>query len=252
MIKCKILFIIFILSCLSHSQTINIHTKDGQIDEYNISEIDSIMFTVVIDSVTTGTVTDIDGNIYKTVKIGNQWWMAENLKVTHYRNGDPIDHVTDDTEWTNLSTGAWCVYDNQYSNKDIYGLLYNWYAVSDSRNIAPDGWLIPTHEDWKELVDYLGGDDIAGGKMKEAGYTNWIRPNTGATNESGFSSLPAGNRSFSTGSFCCMGENAYFWSSTESNVSEGWSRLLHYGSSGIGQSVEDKTWGYSVRCVKDE
>jgi uncharacterized protein (TIGR02145 family) len=116
-----------------------------------------------------GTVTDIDGNIYITVKIGNQWWMAENLKVTHYQNSDVIPEVTDNTQWGGLFSGAWCSYNNEESNVAVYGRWYNWYAVSDGSNIAPAGWHVPSDEEWQTLVDYLGGDGVAGGKMKTTG-----------------------------------------------------------------------------------
>lgn len=133
------------------------------------------------------TVTDIDGNVYKTVTIGNQAWMAENLKVMRYRNGDAIPNVTGGTDWSNLSTGAYCSYDNDDNNIDTYGLLYNWYAVDDSRNLAPEGWHVPTDEEWKELEMYLGmsqseADDTGyrgtdeGGKLKEVGTTHWQSP----------------------------------------------------------------------------
>ena len=111
-----------------------------------------------------GTVTDIDGNLYYTVKIGEQWWMLENLRVTHYRNGDAIPNVTDDAEWEGLSTGAYCDYDNDPANVATYGRLYNWYAVGDSRNIAPAGWHVPSDDEWQTLVDYLGGSSVAGGE----------------------------------------------------------------------------------------
>jgi len=171
----------------------------------------------------TGTVTDIDGNVYKTVKIGNQWWMAENLKVTRYRNGDPIPNITDNHTWVDLSTGAYCNYNNDISNVATYGRLYNWYAVDESRNIAPAGWHVPTDDEWKQLEIYLGmspteadethwrGTD-EGGKLKETGTTHWYSPNTGATNESGFTALPGGYRV--SGGFSSLGFGAYFWSST--------------------------------------
>ena len=126
----------------------------------------------------TSTVTDIDGNVYQTVTIGTQEWMAENLKVTHYRNGDPIQLVTDDSSWSNLSTGAYCDYDNDGDNVAVYGRLYNWFAVNDSRAIAPAGWHVATAADWQTLIDILGGDAVAGGKMKEAGTAHWLAPNT--------------------------------------------------------------------------
>jgi len=143
----------------------------------------------------TGTMTDIDGNVYETVTIGTQVWMAENLKVTHYRNGNTILHIIDWFSWFTL-TGAYCEYDNDVNNVAVYGRLYNWYAVNDSRYIAPVGWHVPSDAEWLTLVDYLGGDTVADGKMKEIGTTHWVSPNTGATNESGFSALPGGYRDY--------------------------------------------------------
>lgn len=210
-------------------------------------------------SVTTGTVTDIDGNTYQTVKIGNQWWMAENLKVTHYRNGDPIPNVTDDTEWDNLTTGAYCNHDNDANNATTYGSLYNWYAGA-SRNIAPTGWHVPSDAEWKTLEKYLGmsrsdADDKGfrgtdeGDKLKETGTAHWNSPNTGATNESGFSALPGGYRYY-YGDFSGMGESAYFWSSAEYDSTSAWLRYLSYYYSEVFRYKYDKQDGFSVRCVR--
>jgi uncharacterized protein (TIGR02145 family) len=196
------------------------------------------------------TVTDIDGNVYRTVKIGEQWWLAENLKVTHYRNGDAIPNVTDGTEWSGLTTGVYCNYDNNESFVSTYGRLYNWHAVNDSRNIAPAGWHVSRDEEWQSLVDYLGGDAVAGGKMKEAGYSHWQSPNTGATNESGFSALPGGYRDLD-GYFNEMGYSAVFWSSTEDRPSIAWFRSLYYLHSGVYRSGNYKRSGFSVRLVRD-
>lgn len=207
------------------------------------------------NTIETGTVTDFDGNVYQTVKIGNQWWMAENLKVTHYRNGDAIPNVTDDTEWRNLDTGAYCHYDNDVQNETTYGSLYHSHAVDDSRNIAPAGWHVPSDYEWKKLEMYLGmsqaeADDGAwrgtdeGGKLKEVGTTHWQSPNTGATNESGFTALPGGYRE-GDGTFYDMGHLAYF-------VSSSWRRALWYNNSEIARSIHGKHYGFSVRCVKDE
>ena len=160
--------------------------------------------------------TDIDGNTYQTVKIGNQWWIAENLNVTHYQNGDAIPNVTDSAAWWGLTSGAYCNYNNDAANVAVYGRLYNWYAVHDSRNIAPAGWHVPSDAEWQTLVDYLGGDPVAGGKMKEAGTTHWISPNTGATNESGFSGLPGGYR-HTDGYYYDISYSASFWTFTESD-----------------------------------
>ena len=213
-------------------------------------------------SLSTGTVTDFDGNTYQTVKIGNQWWMAENLKVTHYRNGDAIPNITDNTEWKNLTSGAYCNYDNDDSYISTYGSLYNWYAVNDRRNIAPEGWHVPTDDEWKQLEMYLGmsqsqadgagwrGTD-EGGKMKETGTVHWNSPNTGAANENGFSALPAGYRSY-YGNFDNVGSLAYFWSATESSSYSAWYRNLFYGNSGISRYYFGyKRYGFSVRCVRD-
>jgi uncharacterized protein (TIGR02145 family) len=209
----------------------------------------------------TGTVTDIDGNVYKTVKNGDQWWLAENLKVTHYRNGDPIPNITDQNEWSNLTTGAYCEYNNDPSHVEIYGRLYNWYAVNDGRNIAPVGWHVPSDEEWKLVMlfgmsrseaddtEYRGTDE--GGKMKETGTTHWKSPNSGATNESGLSALPGGYRHLTTSNYVSLGHFAYFWSSTEYNSGSAWFRTLDYDHSGVTRSYSHNQGGFSVRCVRD-
>ena len=198
-----------------------------------------------------GTVTDIDGNHYLTLKIGDQWWMMENLEVTHYRNGDPIPNVTNAGEWAGLSTGAYCNYDNDTSNVPVYGRLYNWYAVVDSRNIVPEGWHVPSDAEWQTLVDYLGGGTVAGGKMKEVGTVLWVPPNTGATNESFFGGIPGGFCSY-LGMFSGIGYQADFWSCTEGDPDLfGWYRELFYYYSEVLRSITNKESGLSIRCVKD-
>ena len=149
------------------------------------------------DEITKGTLTDIDGNIYKTIKIGNQWWMGENLKTTRYRNGDTIPYVTDNIQWSTLNSGARCIINNNLKSLDIYGYLYNWFVILDSRNVAPYGWHIPSNSEWETLILYLGGDSIAGGKLREIGTTHWQYQNIGASNTSGFTALPGGDRIFS-------------------------------------------------------
>jgi len=221
----------------------------------------SAMSFTTKEAIQTGTVTDIDGNTYQTVKIGNQWWMAENLKVTHYRNGNTIPNVTDATEWENLNTGAYCNYDNDASNATTYGSLYNWYAVNNNRNIAPAGWHVPSDAEWKILEMYLGmsqseADDTGwrgtdeGGKLKEAGTEHWNSPNTGATNESGFSSLPGGYRNHD-GTYDYISILAFFWSSTEYSSIGAWRRHLHYDTSRVHRDHASKRSGFSVRCVRD-
>lgn len=209
----------------------------------------------------TGTVTDIDGNVYQTIKICDQWWMVENLKVTHYRNGDAIPNATDDGIWSGLTTGAYCEYNNDLNNVATYGRLYNWHAVSDSRNISPEGWHVATDADWKQLEIYLGlsqseadaegwrGIDV-GGKLKEIGTTHWDNPNIGATNESGFSGLPAGRRS-EFGSYGGLGINTYFWSSMKFDTYLVWSRYLFSNFSEVSRFYFSVQCGFSVRCVRD-
>jgi uncharacterized protein (TIGR02145 family) len=194
-----------------------------------------------------GTVTDMDGNVYKTVKIGNQVWMAENLKTTRYNDGTPIPYVSDNYEWRNLTTGAYCYYKNDYSNNAIYGKLYNWYAVNTGK-LAPKGWHVPTDTEWQTLVDYLGGEDAAGGKMKSTSF--WESPNKGASNSSGFTALPAGYRLYN-GTFYGIGKYGSFWSSTESDTNDAWYRSLNYDSSNAYRNNFYKDSGFSVRCVKD-
>ena len=196
------------------------------------------------------TVTDIDGNVYQTIIIGEQEWMMENLKVTHYRDGTAIPTGHSNSDWSNLSTGAYAVYNDDESNADTYGYLYNWYAVDDSRNIAPEGWHVPTDDEWQILVDYLGGSSVAGGKMKETGTEHWNSPNTGATNESGFTALPGGYR-IGNGYYFSMGNYGYFWSSTESSSNFAWYRELGYYHSAVGRHSGSKQIGFSVRCVRD-
>lgn len=204
----------------------------------------------------TGTVRDIEGNVYQIIRIGNQWWMAENLKVTKYRNGEWIINVTGSKSWSeNLSTGAFCYYDNDYNNAKIYGNLYNWYAVHDSRNIAPAGWHVPTDDEWQTLVDYLGGDTIAGGKMKSAGTIQdsdslWHEPNEGATNESGFSALPGGGR-VNNGAFDYKGYNGFWWSSTEYSSTNVWDRKLDSNIPYVSRNKGNKQGGRSIRCIRD-
>jgi uncharacterized protein (TIGR02145 family) len=206
---------------------------------------------------TYGTMTDQDGNEYKTIVIGTQTWMAENLRTTKYRDGTAIPNVTDNTAWTNLTAGAYCNYNNTTSADTIatYGRLYNWYAATDSRNIAPTGWHIPTEAEWRTLIYYLGGFSVAGGKMKETGTIHWITPNTGATNESGFTALPTGFRDYlgSTpiGKFLSLGYDTTYWSSTPIDPNSYLLPWLLYSDVTFDQSSFYNTDGLAVRLVKD-
>ena len=185
-----------------------------------------------------------------TIVIGTQQWMRENLDVLTYRNGDIIPQVTDPTAWAALTTGAWCYYNNDVANGAIYGKLYNWYAVNDPRGLAPTGWHVPTDDEWTTLSTTLGGDAVAGGKMKVAGTTRWTTPNTGATNESGFAGLPGGNR-YNNGAFYNVGSTGSWWSSTEGSTTNAWSRFLFYDGVNIDRNNMNKKFGFSVRCLRD-
>ena len=207
------------------------------------------------------TVTDIDGNVYSTILIGGQCWMAENLKVTQYRDGTPIPHIVDDSDWAEALGGAYCMYDHDPANEDTYGLLYNWESVDDSRGLAPEGWHVATDEDWQQLEMDLGmtpGEAQAvlwrgtdeGGQLKEIGTDHWNAPNTAATNETGFTALGAGKRS-AIGGFTDLGNSCFLWTSSASSGSNGWYRLLQYDQGGIRRYNADKRSGFAIRCVKD-
>lgn len=195
-------------------------------------------------------ITDIDGNVYKAVIIGTQVWMIENLRTTRYRNGDQIPHVTSNIQWANLSAGAYCNYNNDVNNVGNYGHLYNWYAVSDLRNIAPIGWHVATNAEWTTLINYLGGYAVAGGSMKEIGTTHWQNQNVGATNSSGFTGLPGGYRVID-GSFNLFGTNSTWWSSTEDISTKAWDFGLHNLSTIVSRFNDNKQYGFYVRCIKD-
>jgi len=200
------------------------------------------------------TVTDIEGNSYKIVKIGTQVWMAENLKTAKYNDGTTIPNVTDYDQWSNLTTGAWAYYNNDAANNAKYGKLYNWYAVNPTtngnKNICPTGWHVPTDAEWTVLTDYLGGASVAGGKMKEVGTTNWRSPNTDVTNTSLFTGLPGGAR-FYLGYYNAIGFNGFWWSSTEYNTSDAWYRYLNYYDGNAYRYSYGKSYGLSVRCLRD-
>lgn len=185
-----------------------------------------------------------------SISIGTQIWMKKNLDVDHYRNGDTIPMVTDPSQWEQLKTGAWCYIGNDSSLGKIYGKLYNWFAVNDPRGLAPKGWHIASEKEWAILVKFLGGNDVAGGKLKEEGLSHWHSPNTGATNWSGFTGLPGGWRYYIRTDIQ-IGNYAYWWTSTEIDVTNAWSRALNNNDDNITSNVGYKVEGMSVRCIKD-
>jgi uncharacterized protein (TIGR02145 family) len=194
-------------------------------------------------------VTDIDGHVYPTIIIGTQEWMAENLRTSKYQDGSVIPLVTNNTSWSSLNNGAYCWYDNDNKYEHPYGKLYNWYTVEDSKGLCPSGWHVPSHAEWTTLTDFLGGLGTAGGLMKEGGSAHWDFPNTKATNASGFTGLPGGLR-YTGGSFGSLGTYGYWWSSIEVD-SDAWYRVLDHITGECSSQKNDKTFGFSVRCVHD-
>ena len=195
-------------------------------------------------------VTDIDGNVYNTEIIGTQVWMVENLKVSKYCNGDPISNITDSITWINLTKGAYCDHNNIPANSTTYGKLFNWYAVHDNRRLAPIGWHVAYDEDWSILITFLGGESVAGGKLKEAGTLHWNTPNAGADNSSGFTALPGGMRGID-GSFFAGGQYGHWWSTTETDAAKAGECGMDYNKTIITSGSLFKIFGFSVRCLKD-
>lgn len=198
----------------------------------------------------TGTVSDVEGNVYKTVKIGDQWWMAENLKTTKLNDGTPIPVVLSDQTWSdvNITSPMVCYYNNDFANVASFGMLYNWYAVNTGK-LAPAGWHVPTDADWDKLITYLGGSSVAGAKLKEQGDLHWTSSNK-STNSSGFSAIGGGFRGID-GLFFWI--NAYNgnWTATESDLSYSYSYSLSDDKDEIFTQIVPKHIGFSIRCVKD-
>lgn len=192
--------------------------------------------------------TDIDGNVYRTVAIDTLVWMAENLKTTRFNDGTTIPHVTDPDEWASLDAPAYCFYGNEdYYNRNIYGGLYNWYAVNSGK-LCPTGWHVPTDAEWNTLTEFLGGESIAGSKLKDTVIV-WESPYEAATNEVGFNALPGGYRDLE-GSFYDRGFSGMWWTAEQFYSSSALYRMIHYDST-LQRNFVRKTTGMSVRCIKD-
>jgi uncharacterized protein (TIGR02145 family) len=211
--------------------------------------------TVVIpptDATPSNKVTDIDGNVYGTVSIGSQLWMAENLKTTKYNDGTPIPLVSENSSWANLTTPGYCFYDNDANiNKTTYGALYNWYTVSTNK-LCPRGWHVPSDAEWTRLTNYLGGERAAGGKLPESGISHWVTPNDGATNSSGFTALPGGYRQ-EEGGFVNINDDDFWWSTNTSTtqITKAWSRGVNYNYPYVYNDFYLKSFGFSVRCLRN-
>jgi uncharacterized protein (TIGR02145 family) len=259
-----------VVSCGSSASLIGVN-----LDNYLVSN--ELLVTLTGDTLnvgellacnSTGIVFDADGNFYPTVVIGDQEWMAENLRTTSYANGDPIPNVTSNGQWGDLLTGAWSYFDNQVFYDALYGKLYNWYAVGDPRNVCPSGWHVPTEVDWWELettldmpVDelaitgYRGGAENVGGKLRTTGTLTagtglWSQPNSSATNESGFSGLPGGYRVYGQPMFTGLNNMGRWWS-LDGNDQNAYTRNLNYNSPSVYRDLQPKRHGHSVRCVRD-
>jgi uncharacterized protein (TIGR02145 family) len=196
-------------------------------------------------------ISDKDGNIYNTINIGNQVWMKENLRATKLNDGTNILLETDNATWISLTNPAYCWYNNdESSNKNIYGALYNWFTVETGK-LCPAGWRVPSYDDWFTLIYLLGGESIAGGKLKETGTTHWTSPNAGATDEYGFTALPSGDRIGADGGFFNLGGYAVYWSSDQSSTTQSIDQVLVFDDSNFRIGYDNKTAGFSVRCVRD-
>jgi len=194
-------------------------------------------------NLTYGSVSDVEGNIYKTIQIGTQIWMAENLKTTKYNDNTAISLVSDNTTWSTLITPAYCWYDNETIYREIYGALYNWYTVNTGK-LCLTGWHVPSISEWFTLENFLGGNTMAGGKLKETGTSNWKTPNTGATNESGFTALPSGVRG-TDGGFNLIGDHGFWWNT------DAIPRGVSHDNIMTETTNSNKLVGCAIRCLKD-
>jgi len=242
--------------CTIHEQRIGI-MKDISMKQHirmkNIWFVTAFLMTVLIAGCSrksdTGTVTDIDGNTYGTVKIGNHVWMSENLKVSRYRNGDPLPEITDAAEWPKQTGGARCAYENKLENGKSFGYLYNWFSVSDPRGIAPEGWHIATDAEWADLAEALGGEKEAGKALKAPG--KWGEPVCEECRNSGFNALASGARRDSDGSFLVLGQFARFWTSTPASNGTAFVRALSFYDGALRGGEAGPKNGFAIRCVKD-
>jgi len=221
---------------------------------------DKASLTVFKSGLAYGSVSDIDGNNYKTIQIGKKIWIAENLRTVKFNDGTTIPDVTGDADWVSLTTPGYCWYNNDaYSNKDAYGALYNWYVVeaasNGGKNICPDGWHVSSGTEWAALITFLGGEAVAGGKLKETGTSHWLSSDDSATNESGFTALPGGLRDplneWFEYPFGYIGSNGTWWSTTKDSPRLGVIWTYSESSDISSGMIDDSITGRSVRCVKD-
>jgi uncharacterized protein (TIGR02145 family) len=244
------------------SASMEVVLQNGTVESHSIADIVNVKFApagsnscgvpdVHNTAKTYGSMNDQQGNVYKTIVIGSQEWMAENLKTDRYRSGDAIPRITSNGTWSSLNSGATCWMNNDSSaNACAYGRIYNRFAVVDPRGLCPAGWHVPSDAEFSTLATNLGGTDSAGGKMKSTSAL-WQSPNTGASNSSGFSALPGGSRQFNDGSFSAPGAGAYWWSSTNFISNLNYYYALLPNDAAFLRDFVDENYGFSVRCVKD-
>lgn len=237
----------------AQQDTMYIHMTSGAVVKYGVNAIDSITFYPGSGG---NFVTDIDGNVYTIVVIGSQSWLGQNLKTTRYNDGTPIPLQTSASVWDTLTSHAYCWYDNNAAYKEPYGALYNWHvtnaAGNGGKNPCPVGWHVPHDDEWTALTDYLGGTAVAGGKLKEAGTAHWLPPNSGATNETGFTALPGGFRG-TAASFVQMGAQGNWWTSYGHPTfgSSAYYRSMASHVASVYRGHIGKTFGMSIRCIMD-
>lgn len=249
--KITVLLTIFTSFCiLSMSQDLNYSENLYTAKETNVVAL-KLQTEIADDNLISESIhnlRDNDWNSYNVIKIGNQLWMAENLKTTKFSDGTKIPVIYDNKLWSSLVSPGYCWYNNNPGKyKTKYGVLYNWYTVSTGK-LCPVGWHVPTSDEWLSLIKYCG-ESIAGGKLKKT--DNWVSPNTDATNTTGFTALPGGCRG-NFGSFMDVGIRGHWWSSTENDKMDVWNRTMSYSSSGVTESSDHKQSGLSVRCLKDK
>jgi uncharacterized protein (TIGR02145 family) len=224
--------------------------KDEKMLQKKVMIFAIILVCLRITGLNAQTVKDADGNIYVTINIGKQIWTAENLKSTRFNDGKPIPMVTAEKGWEGLKKPAYCWYNNDLKNKDIYGALYNWYTVN-TKKLCPEDWHVPTDSEWQTMVAYLGDINKAGDKLKEAGVEHWNNYLSGATNDFDFTALPGGTRLYS-GVFPTFGSSyAVWWTSSEYSSLAAINWGLHDSSSKVFNGHDSKQSGFSIRCVKD-
>lgn len=240
-----IALILFVQQYTKAQDTMYVWQKKGVVSKFAVKDIDSLVF------VEPEVLTDVDGNVYRTVKIGNQTWMAENLKVTKYRNGDMIGTTTSanlDISTMSSPKYQWA-YGGNETNVDSYGRLYTWHTINDSRDVCPAGWRVPADSDWNILEDYIGEPGNAGGMLKAVGLNHWESPNTEATDSFGFTALPGGDRT-PDGTF----ENASYigswWSFDSYNSISAGTRNMSHATASVDSHGKDKAHGLSIRCIK--